>query len=110
MPKTAGHIIKGGDVKLGGQFRLDVAQVQSSIGGTQKTTAALVTPKARIMESQPGFAVIEITCSCGKRTNLRCEYAGAQAPEGSKIQNGESAGAEQAPNETKINGEKQNAN
>jgi len=109
MLKTAGHIIKGSDVKLEGQFRLDVAQVQSSIGGSQKTTAALVTPKARIMESQPGFAVIEITCSCGKRTNLRCEYAGAQAPEASKIPNGESAGAEQAPNETKINGEKQNA-
>ena len=110
MPKTAGHIIKGDDVKLEGQFRLDVAQVQSSIGGPQRTTAALATPKARIMESQPGFAVIEITCSCGKRMDLRCEYNGAQAPEGSKIQNGESAGAEQAPNETKINGEKRNAN
>ena len=94
MPKTVGHIIKGSDVKLEGQFHLDVAQVRSSIGGPQKTTAALATPKARIMESQPGFAVIEITCSCGKRTDLRCEYAGA----------------EQAPNETEINGEKQNAN
>lgn len=81
MLKTAGHIIKGNDVKLGDHFCLDVVQMQSPIGGTQKTTAASVTPQARIAQNQPEFAVIEITCSCGKRMDLRCEYVGAQAHE-----------------------------
>jgi hypothetical protein len=100
MPKTTGHIIKGEDVKLEGQFRLDVTNVQSPIGGPKQTSQDLVTPQARIAKSQPEFAVIEITCSCGKRTDLRCEYVGAQAPEGPEAQNGESAGTGQTPNET----------
>ena len=100
MPKTAGHIIKGEDVKLEGQFRLDVTNMQSPKGGPKQAPPALVTPQARIAKSQPEFAVIEVTCSCGRRTDLRCEYAGAQAPEGPEAQNGESAGTDQTLNET----------
>ena len=100
MPKTAGHIIKGDDVKLEGQFRLDVTNMKSPMGGPKQTAPALVTPQARIAQSQPEFAVIEVTCSCGKRTDLRCEYAGAQAPEEPEAPNGEVAGTDQTPNET----------
>jgi len=42
----------------------------------------------RIVESQPEFAVIEITCSCGTGIYLRCEYAGAKAPDVAEKQNG----------------------
>ena len=109
MPKAAGHILKGDDVKLEGKFHLDVAQTQSPTGGPKEKSAALATPQARIAENHPEFAVIEITCCCGKKTHLKCEYAGAQAPEGSETQNGQSGVTDQTSDKNKINGEKQNA-
>lgn len=109
MPKAAGHILKGDDVKLEGKFHLDVAQAQSPTGGPKEKSAALATPQARIAENHPEFAVIEITCCCGKKTHLKCEYAGAQAPEGSETQNGRSGVTDQTSDKNKINGEKQNA-
>ncbi|MHC4748205.1 MAG: hypothetical protein ACYS18_12960, partial [Planctomycetota bacterium] len=45
----------------------------------QPKSTTSVQPQARILESRPDFAVIEITCSCGKKTNLRCEYAPDQS-------------------------------
>ena len=86
MGKAAGRILKGSDVKLEGRFTLDI--VQPEPGQTKQPGTALVEPQVRIVENQPEFAVIEITCSCGTGMYLRCEYAGAKAPEVSQKQNG----------------------
>ena len=80
MEKTMGRILKGGDVKLDGQFHLDVAQANSAKGGQKQAGSVLAVPQARIVENHPEYAVIEITCTCGAGMYLRCEYAGAQAP------------------------------
>ena len=32
--------------------------------------------QARIVEQKNGLAVVEVTCSCGKKMYLNCEYAG----------------------------------
>ena len=95
MGKTAGRILKENDVQIEGQFTIDI--VQPEPGRPKQTGAALAEPKVRIVESQPEFAVIEITCSCGTGMYLRCEYTGAKAPEVSQKQNG----ASQAPDQTK---------
>jgi hypothetical protein len=81
MREKAGRVLKGSDVKLEGQFTLDIAQTQK-MGLPKRASAAMVEPKVRIVESQPAFAVLEITCSCGTAISLRCEYAGAGAPGG----------------------------
>jgi len=73
MPKTAGHILKSTEVKLEGQVRLDVRHPETS--QQQGKIAGPVTPQARIVQSRPEFAVIEVVCSCGAKTLLRCEYA-----------------------------------
>ncbi len=86
MGKTAGRILKGSDVKLEGQFTLDI--VQPEPGQPKQPGTALVEPQVRIVESRPEFAVIEITCSCGTGMSLRCEYAGAKTPEVDQKQNG----------------------
>jgi len=75
MGKTAGHILKGKNVKLEGQLHLDVVQTRMNL--SKKERATLAAPQARIVENQTESAVIEITCSCGTKTLLRCEYAGA---------------------------------
>jgi hypothetical protein len=81
MGKTTGHIIKAHNVKLEGTFHLDLTQVSSSRPPRTKG-APLTAPVARIVESRPEFAVLEITCSCGTKTCLKCEYAGVEAPAG----------------------------
>ncbi len=78
MRNTAGRILKGSDVKVEGQFTLDVMQIESD--SSKHTSTALVEPQVRIVESESDFSVIEITCSCGESMHLRCEYTGAVAP------------------------------
>lgn len=77
MQKAMGHILKGDEVKLEGRLCLDAARAEPNLskGGSPASAAQQV----RIVENHPEFAVIEVTCSCGKRTYLRCEYAGAKS-------------------------------
>jgi hypothetical protein len=108
MPKTAGHILKSDEVILEGQFRLDVAHVQSQTGGPKEQSHALTEPKVRIVENHPEFADIEITCSCGIKTHLKCEYAGNKVPDETKTQNGQASDPDITSDNNQINGEKQN--
>ena len=95
MGKTASRILKGSDVKLEGRFTLDIAQPEP--GRPKQSGTALAEPQVRIVENQPEFAVIEITCSCGTGMYLRCEYAGAKAPDVAEKQKG----APEVPGQTK---------
>ena len=79
MRNTTGRILKESDVKLDGQFTLDIVQTEKS--SSIEPAADLVEPKVRIVESQADFSVIEITCSCGTSMFLRCEYASVKAAE-----------------------------
>ena len=77
MVKTAGRILKSNDVKLEGQFHLDVTQAGSDLPKQQ--VAASSEPQVRVLENHPEYAVIEVTCCCGRKMSLKCEYAGAEA-------------------------------
>ena len=108
MPKTAGNILKSDEVKLEGQFRLNVAQAGYQADEPEEQSQALTAPQVRIVENHPEFADIEITCSCGRKTNLKCEYTGAQIPEESKAQNSQASAPDKVIENNQINGEKQN--
>ena len=75
MEKTAGRVLKGSDVKFEGSVQLDAAQLKPSA-----QNAASAMPQARIIQNNPEFALIEVTCPCGTRTSLKCEYAVTQSP------------------------------
>jgi hypothetical protein len=77
MEKTAGRILRGNEVKLEGSFRLDAGQV--SPGMPRERNVNLSSAQVNIVENQPEFAVIEVTCSCGAKTHIRCEYTNAQS-------------------------------
>jgi len=79
MRNTACRILKESDVKLNGQFTLDIVQTKTS--SSNEPVADSVEPQVRIAESQAEYSVIEITCSCGTSMFLRCEYAGVKAAE-----------------------------
>jgi hypothetical protein len=69
------RIIKGNDIKLEGTFRFDANQPLQSAAPTQRAAASsLGTVQARIVESQPQYAIIEVTCTCGTKTHIRCEF------------------------------------
>jgi len=94
MEKTARHVIKSNDVKLEGQIRLDVCQGDT---GSANERSVISTPaQASVVEHHPEFAVIEVTCSCGTKMHIRCEYTDAQS-------------TEKGPGQ-KINGENKNEN
>jgi hypothetical protein len=110
MQKTAGHILKGEEVKLEGQFHLDVAQSGTTGARPNQSRMVQATPNVRIVQNHPEFAVIEVTCSCGTKTNVTCEYADTQAGQESKSQNGQTGVTNQISDNNQINGEQQNAN
>ena len=76
MKMAAGHILNSSEVELEGQFRLDIDSTAKGLTGRKST--AVVAAQAHIVESHPQFVVIEITCSCGTKTSLKCEYADAK--------------------------------
>jgi hypothetical protein len=77
MIKTAGRILKSNDVTLEGQFHLEVTNNGSQVPKAQ--AAASSEPQVRVLENHPQYAVIEVTCGCGRKMSLKCEYATAVA-------------------------------
>ena len=76
MVKTAGRILKSEDFKLEGQFHLEIGQRSPDL--PKQTVTATSAPKIRMLENHPEYAVIEVTCSCGTKISVRCEYADVQ--------------------------------
>lgn len=72
MTNVSGHILKGENIKVEGQFQLGLEQsAPNSVVQRNKTHN---TAQAKVVETNPEFAVLEITCSCGTKTHVRCEY------------------------------------
>jgi hypothetical protein len=73
MHNIAGRILKSSDIKLEGLFQLSTIQPDLISTGHQSNQPA--TTQARVVENQVDFAIIEVTCRCGSKIYLRCEYA-----------------------------------
>jgi hypothetical protein len=83
------RILKADNVKLEGRFRLG-SDRSGPVLSKQRNMGSGI-PQVRIVEKSTEFAVIEIICSCGTRTSLRCEYADVGPSAGdSRTQNNES--------------------
>jgi len=78
MGKTQGRILKSNDVILQGRIQLDMAHISTK--QTKGQNSVLVAPQVRIVEKHSEFAVIEITCSCGTKTHIKCEYTEIEQP------------------------------
>jgi hypothetical protein len=77
MMQTTSRILKSDDVEVEGQFHLDLGHPVSSAQHSKNTATG--TAKARILDNNNEYAVIELICSCGRKTIVRCEYGGAPA-------------------------------
>ena len=73
MEEAPGHVLKSSDVKVEGHFRLDAditVPAQAKAGNAMSAQRQVV-----VVENHPEFAVMEVTCRCGDKTHIRCEYA-----------------------------------
>jgi hypothetical protein len=73
MLRTTRHVLKAHEVALEGQLHLGIEPVAQRQGTEPQSSSAA--PTARVAQSHPDYAVIEVTCPCGKTTYIRCEYA-----------------------------------
>jgi len=77
MDSPKGHILKSNNVKLEGQFRLDAEQTPADLAHRRDASSA--SAQVRIVENHPEFAVMEVTCRCGIKTHIRCQYTDAHS-------------------------------
>ena len=72
MEKTAGRILKAEEVNLQGQYHFDAGGTSQNPANASKTVSRA--PQVRIVENNPEYAIVEITCSCGVKTQVQCDY------------------------------------
>lgn len=79
MEKTSGRVLKRNSVKLEGRFRLGAGQTPT--GSENRTNITSATAQANIVQNNAECAVLEVTCCCGTKTHIRCEYANTKTSE-----------------------------
>jgi len=78
MLKTTRRVLKANQVTFNDPLSLGLDSAPRSGDADPRCTSG--GPSVRVAESQPEYAVLEVTCACGKTTYIRCEYATAQPP------------------------------
>jgi len=73
MPRIARRILRAGDVAFEEPFHLDLEPPAEP--RSKEPPAHAGVPAVRVAQTHPEYAVIEITCPCGKTTYVRCDYA-----------------------------------
>ena len=72
-----GHVLKANQVRLEEPVRLSIGGMSTPHHPGAAATEAPA--RIRVAESNADFAVLEVTCSCGRVIHVRCEYARAGA-------------------------------
>jgi hypothetical protein len=72
MANTVGQVLKSSEVKLEGKLQLKIdADTTGTANSSSVNNAA---PQVNIVENTAEFAIIEVTCSCGSKTRVKCQY------------------------------------
>lgn len=78
--KSPVRVLKSSAVSVSGTVRIGphiaVGGARGLPAGKTPPTAA---PQARLVEKTDTYAVIEVTCGCGQKVSVLCEYADAAA-------------------------------
>ena len=72
MVKSAARILKPTDVTLEGRFTLNLDK--GSPKSPPTPDRQVCEPSVNLIDNSPEFAVLEFTCSCGRKTKLKCTY------------------------------------
>lgn len=77
MQKPMRHVLKANEVQSAGPMQLSLDP--SRVPQARPAPGASAPARIRIAENHPEYALVEVTCSCGKITLVRCDYAPAPA-------------------------------
>ena len=72
MKQTTGKIIKSDQINIEGTYQIGLSQSNQCTHESLNTT--LRKPEVKIIENNDGYVVIQVTCSCGQKINLKGEY------------------------------------
>ena len=78
MVNSSTIILKRGQVKVEGTYKVEIGPITGQPEGAAARPDSAVPLQARIAEKQQDHTVIELICSCGKKSYIQCDYA-AQA-------------------------------
>ena len=78
MSKTTRHVLKAAEVTLNGPLQLGIDPVAAPPCTGPRSAPASST--VRLVQNHADYAIIEITCPCGRSTQVRCDYAAASPP------------------------------
>ncbi len=62
-------VFKSSDIEMTGQ-----CQLNSTSGSSPVISGSSSTSTARIVDKKSDHVLIEVTCSCGNKTIVRCQY------------------------------------
>ncbi len=65
------HILRGDEVEIDGHYDLGESRSGAGTAGEGQVDCA---DKVRIVENCPEHTIIEVLCSCGKASYIRCEH------------------------------------
>ena len=76
MTQTTGRILKSNAVKTADSYQLETAPATAPLPRTNIPQPAQqsLTPQANVIHNGPDFAIIEVICSCGVKTQVKCQY------------------------------------
>jgi len=78
MENLTKHVLKSKNVKFEGKLQLNQPWPQSTAAAPVNKSTQRITPQANIVEKHPDFALIEVTCACGNKMYLKCQYSSEQ--------------------------------
>jgi hypothetical protein len=70
-------LIKNNQVRDGGTACIGAGEKSAPVRSLTSTPSGAVPSEpmqARIVESNTDYAIIEVTCSCGQKTHIQCNY------------------------------------
>ena len=69
------ELIKKEQIRVGGTVRIGIGEKNAPVRPLTPSGAVPHEPmQARIVESNTDYAIIEVTCSCGQKSHIQCNY------------------------------------
>jgi len=77
MMQTMNRVLKSSEVEIDGRCNLDIGHSVSPAQPGKSNAGAAA--NAKILDNNNEYTLIELTCSCGQKTLVRCEYGDVSA-------------------------------
>lgn len=76
MERNTERVLKNNDVEVSG--RVQLPGISPADNNTVRAAQPSLPAAAAIVENTADFALIEVTCVCGRKTVVKCEYKAAE--------------------------------